>query len=219
MSTNFATINTLSNYKNQVAFSTFNAFTVSAPVAVTTSSAVIQQAAVQKAVQKGATGAAIVDPMKARSDQIFTENYHLKREVALHRERLVRLAQDIKDKDTFMGEQRSQIQTLTSNLGTIEAMWLKDNLEKKQMREETERLRSQVELFEKQLKEAQCGSCKGCDRLYPEIDGKTFRNCGHRICNGCARKVIMKPRKERKCPVCYAWIHKDDVLVIHQELQ
>lgn len=116
-------------------------------MAVTTSSAVIQQAAVQKAVQKGATGAAIVDPMKARSDQIFTENYHLKREVALHRERLVRLAQDIKDKDTFMGEQRSQIQTLTSNLGTIEAMWLKDNLEKKQMREETERLRSQVELF------------------------------------------------------------------------
>ena len=61
--------------------------------------------------------------------------------------RLVRLAQDIKDKDTFMSEQRSQIQTLTSNLGTIEAMWLKDNLEKKQMREETERLRSQVELF------------------------------------------------------------------------
>ena len=54
---------------------------------VTTSSAVIQQAAVQQAVQKGATGAAIVDPMKARSDQIFTENYHLKREVALHRER------------------------------------------------------------------------------------------------------------------------------------
>ena len=46
-----------------------------------------------------------------------------------------------------MSEQRSQIQTLTSNLGTIEAMWLKDNLEKKQMREETERLRSQVELF------------------------------------------------------------------------
>jgi hypothetical protein len=46
-----------------------------------------------------------------------------------------------------MGEQRSQIQTLTSNLGTIEAMWLKDNLEKKQMREETERLRSQVDLF------------------------------------------------------------------------
>jgi hypothetical protein len=131
-------------------------------VTVTTSSAVIQQAAVQQAVQKGATGA-IVDPMKARSDQIFTENYHLKREVALHRERfenhafifqnyrkiprLVRLAQDIKDKETFMGEQRSQIQTLTSNLGTIEAMWLKDNLEKKQMREETERLRSQVDLF------------------------------------------------------------------------
>ena len=62
---------------------------MSAPVAVTTSSAVIQQAAVQQAVQKGATGAAIVDPMKARSDQILTENYHLKREVALHRERCV----------------------------------------------------------------------------------------------------------------------------------
>jgi hypothetical protein len=46
-----------------------------------------------------------------------------------------------------MSEQRSQIQTLTSNLGTIEAMWLKDNLEKKQMREETERLRCQVDLF------------------------------------------------------------------------